>query len=77
MRLTFGLEVPLVSENLWNRFLNFHFFGNMADSVQNLGHFANFVQNFRLILKKSNIQKYVPQIFRYHIEVPLDQISAF
>ena len=49
----------------------------MGDFVQNFGHFANFVHNFgHISKKKSKIQKSVPQIFRYHIEVQLDQISA-
>ena len=37
----------------------------MSEILDTIGH----------IIKKN--QKSVPQIFRYHIEVPLDQISAF
>ena len=51
-------------------------FGHMHGYVQNFGHFPNFVQYSAYIKKKSKIQKSVPWIFRYHIEVHLDQILA-
>ena len=52
----------------------FDLFWNIAGYVQSFGHFPEFVHNFIHISKKN--QKFVPQIFRHHIEVHLDQISA-
>ena len=53
------------------------FLGNMADYVQNYGqNVRNFGHNQGYFQKKSKIQKSVPLIFRYYIEVLLVQISA-
>ena len=51
------------------------FLGNMSKFYTKLGNVQNFGHP-AIFSKKSKIQKSVPLIFRYHVEVQLDQISA-
>ena len=48
----------------------------MSKIVDKIAKMSEILDKIGHISKKSKIQKSVPQIFRYHIEVPLDQIQC-
>ena len=78
-KLKFGLVVPVYSiyksmEQIFQILLFFWKYGWLCPKFRTFCQFCP--QFWTYFQKKGKFQKSVPSFFRYHIEVPQDQISA-